>query len=822
MGEEELEASYWEMAGNALYRLREFPDAEKAYNEALKIFTELEKKNTEKCKLSLAVILENIGNFYCNTGKFSQAEKKHNEALEIMKALAEKNPDEYKPYMATILSNLGNLYKDAGKFFEAEEAYQKALEIRRNLADKNPKKYKPTVALTVNNLGLLQFDTELSRAKAEYEASKEEKEKLEKEIKKRIKELEKYDDAIKGAKEKCDEVSERIKEKYKEALDIYERLPKKEKYLSNVAGCWNNTGNLYEENEELNQAEKFYKKALKRYRNLEKQNPAAFAPDVATSLNNLGIFYNKREKSSQAKEAYNEAIEKYKQVAMWFDAARTYYNLSLVESDTEAVENSRRLLELAILFSKEEEYRYAQKGERESTYLSLLEKDISTFGVLEALRDPGLISLPWDDIISKGDLESAQKDLEIQKKLVEENTLKKDVESTLKEDFSYHEPTILRDNLIFIYIQIIRGSVYFFAVENGKMERFKCQGNFFEKGVRVYYSLVAQSKYKKGVQIFENKSKMWYKTLPQEIVELIQEKDYIVFSPDYYCSFLPLEALQRDVEPLCIEKTVLRATSLRQFSTVSESRELSFDSSLIVGNPWPKSYPNMRLFNEESLEYTLPSNPKKSYKISYLKGAEKEAKELKKKLPKPKLLLGNEATGGRFLSEVPRHSLIHFTGHGSLGRILFLSGPLKGFPPFEPEEFSNLRKAERTEGNRKINMMEEWHPVTDLEIADRQMKKDALVFLNACETGQHRYERGGYYQGLSAAFLKNGAHSVISSLIPLFDNASKEFADKFYSNLLTPKSVSQSLKEARNWIRNRKGYEAQVYWIPYLHYGLPF
>jgi CHAT domain-containing protein len=95
-----------------------------------------------------------------------------------------------------------------------------------------------------------------------------------------------------------------------------------------------------------------------------------------------------------------------------------------------------------------------------------------------------------------------------------------------------------------------------------------------------------------------------------------------------------------------------------------------------------------------------------------------------------------------------------------------------------------------------------------------------VVFLNACSTGLHRYERGGYFQGLSAALLRSGAYSVISSLIPLFDNQSEEFAVEFYKRLLETHSVSSSLRKARIAIREK--YKDQIHWIPYVHYGSPF
>jgi CHAT domain-containing protein len=153
-----------------------------------------------------------------------------------------------------------------------------------------------------------------------------------------------------------------------------------------------------------------------------------------------------------------------------------------------------------------------------------------------------------------------------------------------------------------------------------------------------------------------------------------------------------------------------------------------------------------------------------------------------------------------------------------MGRILFLSGPFHGFiPPFEPKVFSSLRKAERHDGDRSISMMEEWHPVTDVDVFDVPLMQGAVLFLNACETGQLGYAGGGQFQGLAAMFLKNGAQSVVSSSIPLYDSHSREFALHFYEELLQTQSPVKSLQKARNAIRET--YRTHIFWLPYIHYG---
>jgi len=829
-----------------------FFKAEKFFAKALKIRRDLAKENPDIYNPDVAMTLNNLGTVYCQTGKFQKAEKAYNESLKIRRTLAEENQD-YISYVAMTLNNLGLLYKDTQEFSEAENVYNEALTIRRSLAKENPV-YIPQVAMTLNNLGILYRDTQkYSEAEKAFTEALEKYKTLGERLKYtfqvgmtlnnlgslyrtigRFYEAEKaFTEALKEcealAKENPDYTplvamslnnlgllywdTKRLDEAekvHKEALKEYRTLEKEnpDAYAVYVALALNNMGAIYLDKKEFDEAEETYKEALKKYRALAHQN-RAYTFHVAGILNNLGLLYKDTQKYSEAEKAFAEALDRYKQLASWFYAANTAYNLSQIKLDGEHLETSRKLLEMAILFSREELYAYAQKGEREHIYWGLLEQDVSSFSVLEALRDPERLSLSWEQVLLREELEKAQKNVEFQKFFVDK-VLKKSISPI-------QIPIKLPGDVLFVYIQKIKNSPFFFVVTREGIEKFKGKREFFIIGIKLLYLLRFQLRAAGKPRLityaekFDELAREWYEILPPQLKKLIQEKSQIIFSPDYYCSFFPLEALQINGQPLCMEKTVVRATSLHQFLTLSRT-DLCFDSSLIVGNPWPNC-------SKKELIYSSPSDSKQ-FRILFLNGAEEEAEALAEKLPNTTVLLKQQATGEKFLSDVSKHSLIHFCGHGRLGRILFLCGPLQGFPPqFEPREFSDLRKVERSEGIRKVNMMEEWHPVTDLDLFNVKLTDGAVIFLNACETGWHKYAGGGYYQGLPTVFLKNGAHSVVSSLIPIFDNPSKEFAIKFYETLLHTQSVSESLKKTRIWSKNK--YKAQIYWIPYIHYGPP-
>lgn len=568
-----------------------------------------------------------------------------------------------------------------------------------------------------------------------------------------------------------------------------------------MAAILNNMGNIYWKTKKFSKAEEIFAEALKKYEGLARKNPDVYAHYVAGVLHNLGILYTDRGKYGKAKKAFERAIKIRKQRTLWMELAETYNSFSRINNRRE---NAVRILELGILFSGEEKHRYAQKGKREEIYLDFLERTDNSqkvLGILEALRDPSLLSLEWN---IKG-MEKMRKNKDRQKVLVEE-LLKSEISPKI---FRFHVP----DKVLFLYIQKMEDNILYLAVAKEKMQLFRGSNEFLDFGRKLLINFNAQilGRVFEGnicniAEKFDILTRKWTYTLPPEILEIVSKKDTIVLSPDAIISYFPLEGLYISGEPICLSKKVIRATSMHQLQEIALKR-LIIGSSLIVGNPWPSN-------NENYLEYSRPSH----IEMNRLKNAKKEAEILSKRLPNPKVLLNNFATASTFLKELPNHSIIHFAGHGHVGRVLFFAGPMTKSPPeFEPKEFSKLRKAWRKTNGNILYMMDEWDIVTDIDILGTLLKKGAFVFLSACETGQHTYAGGGHFQGLAHAFLKSGASNVVSSLVPLHGTLARDFTVSFYDILLSQKSVSTALQDARKEIKEK--YKAPIYWLPYIHYG---
>ena len=77
----------------------------------------------------------------------------------------------------------------------------------------------------------------------------------------------------------------------------------------------NNLGILHKNTNDLKQAQDYYEEALEIYRDLAKQNPEAYKPDVAMTLNNLVIPYLELKKKGDAEKAYQGAHDIYQKLA---------------------------------------------------------------------------------------------------------------------------------------------------------------------------------------------------------------------------------------------------------------------------------------------------------------------------------------------------------------------------------------------------------------------------------------------------------------------------------------------------------------------------
>jgi tetratricopeptide (TPR) repeat protein len=98
--------------GNIHYAQGRYEEAEKMYQESLKINEELGNKS------GIASTLGQFGNIHYAQGRYEEAEKMYQESLKLEEELGDKSG------IATTLHQLGMIHQQQGRYEEAEKMYQ--------------------------------------------------------------------------------------------------------------------------------------------------------------------------------------------------------------------------------------------------------------------------------------------------------------------------------------------------------------------------------------------------------------------------------------------------------------------------------------------------------------------------------------------------------------------------------------------------------------------------------------------------------------------------------------------------------------------------
>lgn len=95
-----------------------------------------------------------------------------------------------------------------------------------------------------------------------------------------------------------------------------------------------------------------------------------------------------------------------------------------------------------------------------------------------------------------------------------------------------------------------------------------------------------------------------------------------------------------------------------------------------------------------------------------------------------------------------------------------------------------------------------------------------LVTLSACDTAIGKEIDGEGVMSLGRAFLFAGAHTVLSTLWPIDDQATSVFMQHFYSALLKKhESIAQSVREAQAYMQTTSAWHDPYYWAAFTLQG---
>jgi CHAT domain-containing protein len=192
------------------------------------------------------------------------------------------------------------------------------------------------------------------------------------------------------------------------------------------------------------------------------------------------------------------------------------------------------------------------------------------------------------------------------------------------------------------------------------------------------------------------------------------------------------------------------------------------------------------------------------------------------------LLVGAEATVGRVRSLAPSKRFLHLATHGfvrgeGLGALPgaeLLPGGIgrhlaAGHDPM-------LRSGLALAGANSVSDADDDGLLTAAEVSDLDLSTCDLVVLSACDSARGTVAAGEGVLGLVRGFRLAGAGTVVGSLWPVRDEATRLLMERFYDALLREKDPlppARALHEASRWLRAQPRFSAPRHWAAFVVYG---
>ena len=200
--------------------------------------------------------------------------------------------------------------------------------------------------------------------------------------------------------------------------------------------------------------------------------------------------------------------------------------------------------------------------------------------------------------------------------------------------------------------------------------------------------------------------------------------------------------------------------------------------ALLVGDPWVQ---------EVIYEGMTPEQ---------LECAEKEVQMIGEIL-QTEPLVGKKATKDEVLRRISSVALVHIAAHGKM-------------------ETGEIALAPNTTRSSPIPVKEDYL-LTMKDVLKAQIRA-RLVVLSCCHSARGEVKSEGVV-GIARAFLGAGARSVLVSLWAIDDEATMEFMEFFYRQLVNGRSASEALNEAMKSMRESDRFSAVKYWAPFVLIG---
>jgi CHAT domain-containing protein/Tfp pilus assembly protein PilF len=309
----------------------------------------------------------------------------------------------------------------------------------------------------------------------------------------------------------------------------------------------------------------------------------------------------------------------------------------------------------------------------------------------------------------------------------------------------------------------------------------------------------------------------------------------LLISPDGQLNLIPFETLVDEKQHYLIENySITYLTTGRDLLRLQAARS-SRTGPVIVADPVfgepkpvgvvrskPSSQPvSARLSARRSV---TAAGDLSSIYFAPLPGTALEATAIKSQFPNAELLTGKSATESA-VKQITAPNILHIATHG-----FFLADPkrtstknssenTRGAESGSDAENPLLRSGLALAGANLSHAGPEKGILTALEAANLNLWGTKLVTLSACDTGVGEVRNGEGVYGLRRAFVLAGTESVVMSLWPVSDYATREIMASYYKGLKKGLGRGEALRQTKLAMLKRKDRQHPFYWASFIQSG---
>lgn len=354
------------------------------------------------------------------------------------------------------------------------------------------------------------------------------------------------------------------------------------------------------------------------------------------------------------------------------------------------------------------------------------------------------------------------------------------------------------------------------------------------------FSLIDDESWLSSETAWKLSKRLWRRNILKHFPKTEEGKVY--FSPDGLLSISAIESLPF-INPIK-QDTLLTFSDCFNMYRLTSSRELCMNesssdtkSALMIGCPdydlRRHSYKNavdtltniqppIKLIDTLYINRIKQKVPRKGSVIASLPNTWDEISYadsiLGKNAYKVSLLAGKYATEEAVKKLSDKQSIIHLATHGyyistDKARVLF------NLPEINDPMLRSgiwLTGASSTLINGKYDSTSNDGFLSSREISAFNLQENSIAILSSCSSGFGELSEDGVY-GLQRAFKKAGTNSMLMSLWPIHDEATKIFINCFYYNYIS-KGLDKhnAFKSAQEKLKNDPKYNSPIYWASYI------